>query len=437
MSADLVLRHLRHTILVIADDGTILQQMGSSLGALGYAPGELVGSNALQYVAPAYADAMLSAFFWPEDRRARSKHLPYKLGLVDRYGVRHDAECCAERVCVDDGHVWIVTLMPHELESASTRALHAYAANASALDVASSVARSLSMEWDDAFAIRSFLLAGFDGHRFVAVTEPGRTIPDELGRLVASLAGSPVPWLRAVDGVHSVLDADDLPAGIAGTVRAAGFASVDLAVAKLHGRPRLAVLSFAPEAHVFDGNVDVILRDSMQTIEMALRREESEELLTRAAQRDPLTGLVNRTRFAEALDACTSAGSVLFIDLDDFKLVNDTFGHVVGDAVLVEVARRITEVCRPGDVVTRLGGDEFAVLLSHADAEADADVSRCISEGILAAIAAPLPLGLGPGRVSATAGLAAMASNPGNCVERADLAMLCGKRSGRGRLVVD
>ncbi|MFN3257063.1 MAG: GGDEF domain-containing protein [Ilumatobacter sp.] len=432
MSAEVVLAHLRQTVLVIADDGTILQQMGSSFGTLDYEPGELVGNNALDYVAPAYYEAMLSAFFWPDDRRARSKHLPYKLGLLDRNGERHDAECCAERVRVDDGHVWIVTLMPHELESASTRALHAYGASASSLDVAASVARSLSMEWDDAFTIRSFLLADFDGHRFASATEPGRAIADDLGRLVASLAGVAVQWNRPVDAVHTVLRIDDLPGGLAEVAFASGLASADLAVAHLHGQPKLAVLSFAPMEYVFEGNIDVILRDSMQTIEMALRREESEQRLTHAAERDPLTGLVNRTRFAEALDTCTSSGSVLFIDLDDFKLVNDTFGHVVGDKVLVEVARRITEVCRPDDVVTRLGGDEFAVLL----VEADTDAATSISERILAAIVAPLPVGLGPDRVSASAGLATSTSSPGNCVERADLAMLCGKRSGRGQLVV-
>jgi diguanylate cyclase (GGDEF)-like protein len=87
---------------------------------------------------------------------------------------------------------------------------------------------------------------------------------------------------------------------------------------------------------------------------------------TRQARQDPLTSLPNRTDFLEKLSESVAAGrplSLLFIDLDDFKLVNDTLGHPVGDALLTAVGERITGTVRGDDVVARLGGDEFAVLL--------------------------------------------------------------------------
>ncbi len=427
-----MLNHLRQTVIVIDGDGTILQHMGSSLGVLGYATGDLVGTNALEHVAPEHYDAMLFAFLGPEDRIVRSKHLPFKVGLLDRGGKTHYADCCGERILAADQHLWIVTMMPHQLQSASAHALHAYGTGASSLEVAETVAKSLSMEWDDAFKIRSFLLSGHDGSWFTSATEPGRPSEVGLGAKIASSIDVAAPWNLDVTDVHTVLPVAELPQAIAEAARDAGFAVADLAVACLDGQPTLALLSFAIHEHTFAGNIDMILRDSIQTIERTLRRERNDEILTRAAEQDPLTGLANRSRFADALEQRIASSAVLFIDLDEFKQVNDTFGHAVGDAVLVEVAHRISEVCRPDDVVARMGGDEFAVLLEDVDTEG----ATHISERILEAIAEPLPLGLGPVHVLASGGLTTAASGLSDCVERADLAMFRGKRSGSGQLVV-
>lgn len=432
LSAETVLRHLRQTVIVIDEDGTVLQHLGSSLGVLGYSAAELVGTNALEHVAPEHYDAMLFAFFGPDDRIVRSKHLPFKVGLLDRHGETHYADCCGERISVDGQHRWIVTMMPHQLQSASSHALQAYGNGASSLEVAETVAKSLAMDWDDAYEIRSFLLFGHDGYRFTSASEPGRSLESGLGAQIASFVGAAAPWNSDTSDVHIVLPVGELPGEIAQEARAAGFAVADLAVANLSGEPMLALLTFAIHEHTFAGNIDMILRDSIKTIEMTLLRERNDEILRFAAEQDPLTGLANRARFSDALEQSTASTSVLFIDLDEFKQVNDTYGHVVGDAVLVEVARRISEVCRPGDVVARMGGDEFAILLKDVETAG----SRRISERIIEAIAEPLPLGLGPVHVSASGGLTSVASGSMDCVERADLAMLRGKRSGSGQLVV-
>jgi diguanylate cyclase (GGDEF)-like protein len=122
-----------------------------------------------------------------------------------------------------------------------------------------------------------------------------------------------------------------------------------------------------------------------------------EERLRQTALCDQLTGLPNRTLL---IDRLTQAGdratrdldrkhAVLFVDLDDFKAVNDTYGHAAGDEVLVEVARRITSVLRPADTAGRLGGDEFVILLDDVSAE---DIPLKVVDRVRVAIAAPMSI---------------------------------------------
>ena len=98
----------------------------------------------------------------------------------------------------------------------------------------------------------------------------------------------------------------------------------------------------------------------------------AQERIAHLAERDPMTGLANRATFRAGLDAMLAdprGGVLLLVDLDHFKATNDRHGHGVGDALLVETARRLREAVRPTDMVSRLGGDEFAVLAFGANAE--------------------------------------------------------------------
>jgi diguanylate cyclase (GGDEF)-like protein/PAS domain S-box-containing protein len=127
------------------------------------------------------------------------------------------------------------------------------------------------------------------------------------------------------------------------------------------------------------------------TVERQLQRE-----LAHRATHDPLTGLANSELFATELRAeeSSSAGrggestgrAALFVDLDDFKTVNDTFGHAIGDRLLIEVARRIQSCLRPADVVARLGGDEFAILLRDLTG---VDAARRVAQRIADTLARP------------------------------------------------
>ncbi len=160
-----------------------------------------------------------------------------------------------------------------------------------------------------------------------------------------------------------------------------------------------------------------------------------EEELRRQAQTDPLTGLLNRTAFSERLAAATAAidpaapPAVLFVDVDDFKAVNDSLGHAAGDDLLITVAARLTADVRADDVVARLGGDEFAVLLPDADDERLADVSQRLLTSLRS------PIVLAGATVSVTASIGGALGAPGDTADsllhRADTAMYGAKRSGK------
>jgi diguanylate cyclase (GGDEF)-like protein len=157
------------------------------------------------------------------------------------------------------------------------------------------------------------------------------------------------------------------------------------------------------------------------------------------ASTDSLTGLANRAAFRSALEATMTAAeprkalSVLFVDLDDFKEVNDRLGHAAGDELLVAVARRLQRAVRPGDVVARLGGDEFAVLVAAAP---DAATSRMVADRIIDTIAEPIELMGERVHVSASVGLAASRdhSDPDSLMVEADVAMYTAKSLGKNRV---
>jgi len=170
-------------------------------------------------------------------------------------------------------------------------------------------------------------------------------------------------------------------------------------------------------------------------------RKRYETELAQRALHDPLTGLPNRALLLERIRAAVEGGrgdqvGLLFLDLDHFKRINDSFGHSVGDDVLVEVGRRLTDVVRAEDVVSRFGGDEFVILCAEA---ADEPAARRVVDRLLAALALPFEVGGRRLHLSASVGVAL-----GRDVDRegtgflqsADTALYEAKARGRARCAV-
>jgi diguanylate cyclase (GGDEF)-like protein len=165
------------------------------------------------------------------------------------------------------------------------------------------------------------------------------------------------------------------------------------------------------------------------------------------AERDSLTGAANRYTFQTTLERVIEAGhdaspkattvtAVLFIDLDDFKVVNDTLGHAAGDALLVAVTERISGLVRQGDLVARLGGDEFAIL---TDDEPDLARSRAMAERLARDLRAPYLIGDDPVTVSASIGIASareLTESASDVVRNADVAMYMAKANGKAGFAI-
>jgi len=169
-------------------------------------------------------------------------------------------------------------------------------------------------------------------------------------------------------------------------------------------------------------------------------RRELEERLRHQAYHDSLTGLPNRALFLERVRVASarSDGSclgVLFIDLDNLKIVNDSSGHEGGDALLMAVASRLKEFTGPEDTVARLGGDEFALLLVGSDTTPDAPA---IATRLLALLSEPVVIGGRSIRPSASIGVATSDSvgSAKDLLRAADAAMYGAKRAGKGRAEV-
>ncbi len=161
--------------------------------------------------------------------------------------------------------------------------------------------------------------------------------------------------------------------------------------------------------------------------------------LERQAQSDPLTGLANRTLFLRRVEASlerpSGMATVLFLDLDDFKAINDSAGHAAGDAVLVAAAGRLEASVRPGDVAARMGGDEFAVLLEDVDDHHGEQVAGRVLDLLTEAVVVDgeeLWVRSSVGIATAAAG----SLGSGELLHRADVAMYRAKEAGKNQMRV-
>jgi diguanylate cyclase (GGDEF)-like protein len=251
--------------------------------------------------------------------------------------------------------------------------------------------------------------------------DPEAVIVDADAALTVDSEGTSEPVIAAMVAPVTI------DGGLVGSVMVANHIG-EVGVFEPHDLELLQTLA----AHVAVSVENGRLEDSLAAL------TELKEELKHQALHDALTGLGNRTLFAErvehALERSIRSGAelaVIFLDLDDFKTVNDSLGHTAGDELLVAVGNRLRSHCRPGDTIARLGGDEFAVLLEEIASIRDATV---VAERILEGLAAPSWIENREVTIGASIGIAIGGSDDsaGQVLRDADAAMYVAKRSGKG-----
>jgi len=250
------------------------------------------------------------------------------------------------------------------------------------------------------------------------------TDPDTLpGRPMSSVTGETFyqdarPWLERAFNGH-VTDCES--------------------TARLHGEPRVLETTFVPDVRK-DGSVPFVYA---LTTDVTRSREVEAELL-RQARRDPLTGIPNRRQFEDVLDQAIervrrqdSQMALAYLDIDNFKHINDSLGHAGGDEVLKEFALRLTGNVRTTDTVARLAGDEFVIVFENIR---HADEIRLLAEKVMAALLPDFTVLGAPLRVTTSIGIALYAGGTetaGGLIGRADMALYDTKRRGRNGFTID
>ena len=257
------------------------------------------------------------------------------------------------------------------------------------------------------------------------------------GPLSRAVTGRRDVWLSAHPG-DPLYD----PRQLLGPAAAEEGFQTGFAFPVLLGDELLAAVEFyATEPRPVDTQLVETLDLGALQLGRVVERARTRDALAHQALHDSLTKLPNRTlfmdRLSQGLSTAARDGSllaVIFLDLDHFKLINDSLGHDVGDEVLRAVSQRVLSVLRPGDTAARFGGDEFMVLCQRLPSE---DVAVEVANRILDAIAEPISVrGQADHVVNASAGIALAASThaaPTDLIRDADAAMYRAKEDGRGR----
>lgn len=420
---------VRPVVAEIDGSGFIKRMDGGYGGFLGRDAKDYENTSVFDHLEPAEGQRLAEYFIQNSSGSVASVStpLPFRMDLLGADSRPHPVDIIP--TAYDEDGIrrgWIVVVVPVAMTTAVSRSLEAEMAQMPREHVRKLLASELAVDGS------RWVFVDLSSESEVTVTDPRHARFGELAR--TAIGGGWRPWELVGDQPAKLLDSAEVPAEVLAEVRALGFERLAAAPVLVGGVVSAAFLNMSARPDGIDHtSIKVNVMDRIKSLvnvtSLVLSRWKDRDELELLARSDALTGLANRQSFSEALRSQRSQAAVVYIDIDNFKAINDSLGHPTGDRVLQEVARRIVEATRPTGLVARLGGDEFAALLDGVGME----TARVIGERIVQSVREPMSIpNCGP--VTVSVGMANFQSD--GAVYDADQALLIAKRSGRNQLVI-
>ena len=429
-----ILDSLRSLVVLVDEHGTILDARGGFGGFLGFDLEAIVGTSVFDHVHPDNADEIAQFFLdsWAESLETIAVPMPFRLRICSPDGLAHQVDVIPSGVAnADGGVVWTTEIIPVGLFGTSTRSLDLELAGAPRDEVCKMLCDELVID-SHVYTSRWVLIDRSDARNPTAITSREGDA-DLVAAVAADLDAGWQPWIGVGAAETRSLRVESIGSLTCDVVKRRGWHRVVVSPVVVDGVVVATLLLLGSVPDGFDplevkANVAARIQRLVRTTALLFERWATQDRLTAAASTDDLTGLANRRAFYEALDLERRSSAVLFVDVDDFKSVNDLYGHEAGDRVLHAVAQRIKFACRETDLVARLGGDEFVVLARPADEL----VAKHLVERIEWSVDQPLAVEGGPDRVTVSVGAAVIGDRTGReAIDVADAEMLARKRLTR------
>jgi diguanylate cyclase (GGDEF)-like protein/PAS domain S-box-containing protein len=432
--ADVALRAVAGApvIVMIVDDlGQIRWLSGAVERLTGYQPEELIDTNFLEHIDPDWSASALESVGYAYTTHGLQRPMLFKVLRKDGSWFIGEATANAQMQDPVIGGL-LAYIRRFDERHLLDRVIEKLASGAPIADTFAVLIEVMGAETLE--AVGCVLLEPFAGRFTRSVAAP------DLPVALSSDGGSTgTPWRQAMlTGEPRWTAVAELPEASRAAAAGAGFASCWAWPAIGPEGVRGCLVLWRRDEEVPDYTCRWLLDNLVRVTGLVLEREDQSARLRHAALHDTLTGLANRARFFDHLrmvlgdDRAGPLVGVLYVDLDDFKPVNDRLGHHAGDVLLEQVAQRLVESVREGDLVARLGGDEFAVVCPGAP---DLDALVAVAERIGSAVSRPISVDGEPVTVGASVGIAG--ARPSSCtvdalVEAADGALYEVKRRHRG-----